>query len=81
MNELQPQSTGEPATGRVYWRVAEMAHKRGLVSRTGRTPGRPCIRAVMRGTGLSCRVVQGILTTRIGTGWFERGRPARRAGR
>jgi hypothetical protein len=41
MNELQPQPTGEPATGRVYWRVAEMAHKRGLVSRTGRTPGRP----------------------------------------
>jgi DNA-binding Xre family transcriptional regulator len=51
----------EPVTGEVYWRVAEMARKRGWISRTGRTPGKPNLLDIMRATGLSYQTVYMLL--------------------
>jgi DNA-binding Xre family transcriptional regulator len=51
----------EPVTGEVYWRVADMARKRGWISRTGRTPGKPNLLAIMRATGLSYQTVYMLL--------------------
>jgi DNA-binding Xre family transcriptional regulator len=61
MNSQHARQVDEPAEGMVYLRVAEMAMLRGVVSRTGRTPGRPCIKAIMRGTGLSYQAVYHLL--------------------
>jgi hypothetical protein len=41
MSRQNAPQVDEPAEGMVYLRVAEMAVKRGVVSHTGRTPGRP----------------------------------------
>ncbi len=61
MSNQQQLVASEPITGEVYWRVAEMARKRGLVSRTGRTPGRPHLLAIMRATGVSYQTVYTLL--------------------
>src|SRR3954452_9435533 len=61
MNRHYHRAASEPVTGKVYWRVAEMARKRGLVSDRGRTPGKPHLQAIMRAIGLSYEAVYKLL--------------------
>src|SRR3954449_94294 len=47
--------------GRIRLRVADLCYERGLVSRTGRSPGKPHVSALVARTGLPTKVVQKIV--------------------
>src|SRR4051794_3080112 len=51
----------EPTTGQVYLRVAEMARRRGVVTRKGPLADSPNLQAIMRGTGLSYQALYTML--------------------
>jgi Cro/C1-type HTH DNA-binding domain len=77
MNRQHHRTTSEPITGKVYWRVVEMARKRGLVNHRSRTPGKPHLQAIMRATGLSYEAVYKFLrrlsrTMRVDPAMLER---------